>query len=610
MREHTHLSLRGNVLHVGLFGQAGMLHRTKYSRFRNDSVTSLDEGTHGTALPAGAKSPPVPSSSPSTCLAPVPTPPAPHCSLDSPGEGNTTLCAFIPKMANIKLSNPAALLGLKSLTLASREVPRSKVGSGGVTQGGQADPEIRLTSYLAASSPLGQGIAVEKVNSEVGSSPPQGEMVPRIEGLPSLSSSVDILESGLTYYIKYVGCVEVLQSMRMLDFGTRTQVTREAISRLCDAVPGAKGAARKKKLPSKGLSAVLGKSNMQFSGMNVKLTISTNSLSLTTVDTQQIVAYHHMQSISFASGGDPDTTDHVAYVAKDPVNQRACHILECPEGLAQEVINTIGQAFELRFRQFLNHPSSLISAKQRAEEADSSAWAPESGEIHEYYNEIPGKDPPPGGILDMRIKVATIHSPQGHSRAEKVFQAGSPQHLNVYENCSLAQKQLFPAAEKAAKEQLMNHLDQFDECCALLLGALLHFLSEPWMSLCFVLPESTAPEYSGPLSSVLQHLQGRLQEEVWYHGRLSRREAESLLSDSGDFLVRESSSSPGQYVLSGLQGDTARHLLLVDPEGMVRTKDHIFNSVGHLIRYHMDNQQPIVSSGSELCLKQPVVQKQ
>nr|XP_015198364.1 PREDICTED: SHC-transforming protein 4 isoform X2 [Lepisosteus oculatus] len=578
MREHTHLSLRGNVLHVGLFGQAGMLHRTKYSRFRNDSVTSLDEGTHGTALPAGAKSPPVPSSSPSTCLAPVPTPPAPHCSLDSPGEGNTTLCAFIPKMANIKLSNPAALLGLKSLTLASREVPRSKVGSGGVTQGGQADPEIRLTSYLAASSPLGQGIAVEKVNSEVGSSPPQGEMVPRIEGLPSLSSSVvgteclgqDILESGLTYYIKYVGCVEVLQSMRMLDFGTRTQVTREAISRLCDAVPGAKGAARKKKLPSKGLSAVLGKSNMQFSGMNVKLTISTNSLSLTTVDTQQIVAYHHMQSISFASGGDPDTTDHVAYVAKDPVNQRACHILECPEGLAQEVINTIGQAFELRFRQFLNHPSSLISAKQRAEEADSSAWAPESGEIHEYYNEIPGKDPPPGGILDMRIKVATIHSPQGHSRAEKdeLKWAGSPQHLNVYENCSLAQKQLFPAAE------------------------------------------STAPEYSGPLSSVLQHLQGRLQEEVWYHGRLSRREAESLLSDSGDFLVRESSSSPGQYVLSGLQGDTARHLLLVDPEGMVRTKDHIFNSVGHLIRYHMDNQQPIVSSGSELCLKQPVVQKQ
>lgn len=29
-----------------------------------------------------------------------------------------------------------------------------------------------------------------------------------------------------------------------------------------------------------------------------------------------------MQSISFASGGDPDTIDYVAYVAKDPINNR------------------------------------------------------------------------------------------------------------------------------------------------------------------------------------------------------------------------------------------------------------------------------------------------
>ena len=57
--------------------------------------------------------------------------------------------------------------------------------------------------------------------------------------------------------------------------------------------------------------------------------------------------------------------------------------------------------------------------------------------------------------------------------------------------------------------------------------------------------------------------------EGWYHGKLSRREAESRLARSGDFLVRESGSTPGQYVLSGLQGDTAKHLLLMDPEGAV-----------------------------------------
>lgn len=86
-----------------------------------------------------------------------------------------------------------------------------------------------------------------------------------------------------------------------------------------------------------------------------------------------------------------DTTDFVAYVAKDPVNRRgilpscsvisrfltviclrparhscflpsACHILECSDGLAQDVISTIGQAFDLRFQQYLQCPSSKISS--------------------------------------------------------------------------------------------------------------------------------------------------------------------------------------------------------------------------------------------------------
>ena len=60
-----------------------------------------------------------------------------------------------------------------------------------------------------------------------------------------------------------------------------------------------------------------------------------------------------------------------------------------------------------------------------------------------------------------------------------------------------------------------------------------------------------------------------LELEVWYHGHLSRAEAELLLEDEGDFLVRESKSKAGQYVLSGVQRGQPRHLLLVDPEGKV-----------------------------------------
>lgn len=56
---------------------------------------------------------------------------------------------------------------------------------------------------------------------------------------------------------------------------------------------------------------------------------------------------------------------------------------------------------------------------------------------------------------------------------------------------------------------------------------------------------------------------------MWYHGRMSRRDAENLLGRDGDFLVRDSATNPGQYVLTGMQCGLPKHLLLVDPEGVV-----------------------------------------
>ena len=62
----------------------------------------------------------------------------------------------------------------------------------------------------------------------------------------------------------------------------------------------------------------------------------------------QPIHVHEMPNISFASGGDTDTLDFVAYVAKDRVGVRSCFVLECGGGIAQDVITTVGQAFELR----------------------------------------------------------------------------------------------------------------------------------------------------------------------------------------------------------------------------------------------------------------------
>lgn len=100
---------------------------------------------------------------------------------------------------------------------------------------------------------------------------------------------------------------------------------------------------------------------------------------------------------------------------------------------------------------------------------------------------------------------------------------------------------------------------------------------------------------------------GQLESEIWYHGPITRAEAECLLQKDGDFLVRESTNTvEKQYVLSGMQNNNKKHLLLIDPEGVVRTKDKIFNSVSHLIEYHYENALPIISAESALVLRHKV----
>ncbi|XP_061302867.1 SHC-transforming protein 4 isoform X2 [Pezoporus flaviventris] len=558
MRERSQHSLGGHVLYVGLFRYPGMLHRAKYSRFRNDSITSLDEGTQNTSLNIKGSSSSSHSSSPNLLAEDVSLGPQDTCS---------TLCTLIPRMANIKLANPSNLPGLKSFCLGMKEVPRIKLTECVTIPSSPTSPEI---SCLSASYPQPGLDKLALIPKAAGDCAVRGaeEAAPVGRQDRSLAHSRESVgEPGTTYSVRYMGCIEVLQSMRSLDFGTRTQVTREAISRLCEAVSGTNGAIKKRKPPVKFLSSVLGKSNLQFSGVNIKLTISTSSLTLINVDTQQIIANHHMQSISFASGGDPDTTDYVAYVAKDPVNQRACHILECPNGTAQEVINTIGQAFELRFRQYLKNPSSLVASNEsEAANANGSAGNSQEREDHEYYNEIPGKEPPTGGVLDMRMKVQTDQRANCFTACKKHYcLTCSPTFINIYENC--------PEENKTVE-----------------------------------LPEAVQQSATSNTAGlcVLPQIKQQLKNEDCYHGKLNRKAAESLLVNDGDFLVRESTTSPGQYVLSGLQGGQAKHLLLVDPEGKVRTKDHIFDSVSHLIQYHMENNLPIISSGSEVSLKQPV----
>ncbi|NXG52253.1 SHC1 protein, partial [Psilopogon haemacephalus] len=600
-----------------------LLQKSKYSHLRNESVSSLEEAAGGLGILAspveslaGTRSLPASlSSSSSLCPAASLGELSPE-SEDSP----TTLCSFFPKMANLKLSNPANLLSLRGSSAGGS--PGEPSSAGTPAPGGAAGPASAGPVPVCPQdmNKLSCGKKTRVEGGQLGGDEwtRHGSFVNK----PTrgwLHPDEKVMGPGVSYHVRYMGCVEVLQSMRALDFNTRTQVTREAIGLVCEAVPGAKGAVRRRKPCGRSLNSILGKSNLKFAGMPITLTISTSSLNLMASDCMQIIANHHMQSISFASGGDPDTAEYVAYVAKDPVNQRACHILECPEGLAQDVISTIGQAFELRFKQYLKNPPKLVTPHDRMAGFDGSAWDEEEEEPapdHQYYNDFPGKEPPIGGVVDMRLRDGAAQSPNHLGATLPVGQPSSGDYESRKQHSAPQEK--FPGA--GGRTELFDdpsyvNVQNVDKARLASATATTATTATPATAngsaqrdLFDMKPFEDALRVPPalPPTQLLASMEEQLRREPWYHGKMSRKEAEKLLKVNGDFLVRESKTTPGQYVLTGLQGGQPKHLLLVDPEGVVRTKDHRFESVSHLISYHMDNHLPIISAGSEMCLQQPV----
>ncbi|XP_062034158.1 SHC-transforming protein 2 [Lepus europaeus] len=561
-----------------------------------------------------------------------PAPPAPP-----EPEAPTTFCALLPRMPQWKFAAPAGFLGRGPAAArtpgaaGTAHAPSEPEGPAGVPALaaavlGACEPRCAAPCPLPALGRCRAAGARGARGERAAAGPADAEWIRKGSFIHKpahgwLHPDARVLGPGVSYIVRYMGCIEVLRSMRSLDFHTRTQVTREAINRLHEAVPGVRGS-WKKKAPNKALASILGKSNLRFAGMSISVHISIDGLSLSVPATRQTIASHHMQSISFASGGDTDMTDYVAYVAKDPVNQRACHILECCEGLAQRVISTMGQAFELRFKQYLHSPPQVGAPPDRLTGQDESAWGDEEEPPeHSYYNSIPGKEPPLGGLVDSRLALTqpcalgTLGqgmsslarrearglqwdlgpcgaAPPGDGYVQADAQGPRDYEEHLYVNTQgLDSAEPEDPAEDSPKKDLFD-MRPFEDALRLhecALAAPLP-LEDQWPS---------PPTRRAPVAPTEE----QLRQEPWYHGRMSRRAAEKLLRADGDFLVRDSVTNPGQYVLSGMQAGQPKHLLLVDPEGVVRTKDVLFESISHLISYHLQNGQPIVAAESELHLR-------
>ncbi|KAM6963136.1 breast cancer anti-estrogen resistance protein 3 [Aplochiton taeniatus] len=89
---------------------------------------------------------------------------------------------------------------------------------------------------------------------------------------------------------------------------------------------------------------------------------------------------------------------------------------------------------------------------------------------------------------------------------------------------------------------------------------------------------------------------------AWYHGAIPRQVAESLVQRDGDFLIRDSLSSPGSYVLTCQWRNTAQHfkinrkvLALNEAYSRVeyRLEREAFDSLPALVHFYVGNRKPV-----------------
>ncbi|XP_008854238.1 tyrosine-protein kinase Fer isoform X2 [Nannospalax galili] len=110
---------------------------------------------------------------------------------------------------------------------------------------------------------------------------------------------------------------------------------------------------------------------------------------------------------------------------------------------------------------------------------------------------------------------------------------------------------------------------------------------------------------SSALSDVISMSEKPLAEHDWYHGAIPRIEAQELLKQQGDFLVRESHGKPGEYVLSVYSDGQRRHFIIQFVDNLYRFEGTGFSNIPQLIDHHYSTKQ-VITKKSGVVLLNPI----
>uniref|UniRef100_A0A7I4YX48 Tyrosine-protein kinase n=1 Tax=Haemonchus contortus TaxID=6289 RepID=A0A7I4YX48_HAECO len=92
-----------------------------------------------------------------------------------------------------------------------------------------------------------------------------------------------------------------------------------------------------------------------------------------------------------------------------------------------------------------------------------------------------------------------------------------------------------------------------------------------------------------------------LEDEPFYHGYMTRTEAERVITKNGEFLVRKADvKGRTSYLVTVQHDDIKLHLRIQEAQKVFWLQTYCFESIQTLIRYHMEFKEPVCSKNAIL----------